>query len=144
MRAVLECRGGGVTHHSILSYQERLYGYLEQLALQRSTSTAANLPGGQRAASRGEEDPASLFRQAPSHGAGDNPLLDEVGRFAGRHYSLVPGLFWYYAQQLERCTRPSLWGLQMAVCTKQQVPGQATALAVGMLLDSRFIMLKYG
>ena len=73
-----------MTHHSIISYQERLYGYLEQLALQRPTSAAATLPGGQRAAARNAEDPASLFRQAPSRGAGENPLLDEVGRFAGR------------------------------------------------------------
>jgi len=75
------CRGGGVTHHSILSYQERLYGYLEQLALQQ-TAAAATLPSGQRAASREAEDPASLFRQAPSPRA-ENPLLDEFGRFAG-------------------------------------------------------------
>ena len=75
------CRGGGVTHHSILSYQERLYGYLEQLALQQ-TAAAATLLSGQQAAPRDAEDSASLFRQAPSLRA-ENPLLDEFGRFAG-------------------------------------------------------------
>ena len=75
-----------MTHHSIMSYQERLYGYLEQLAMQASTSAAATLPGGQRAASREAEDPASLFRQAPQPSVGENPLLDEMGRFAGRFF----------------------------------------------------------
>ena len=102
------CRGGGVTHHSIISYQERLYGYLEQLALQRSTSAAATLPGGQRAASRDAEDPGSLFRQAPRQGMGDNPLLDEVGRFAGmfpHHPWPILGSIDSKAEQC--CSRPS-------------------------------------
>ena len=70
-----------------MSYQERLYGYLEQLALQASTSAAATLPSGQRAASREAEDPASLFRQVPRPSVGENPLLDEMGRFAGIFFS---------------------------------------------------------
>ena len=73
-----------MTHHSIMSYQERLYGYLEQLALQATTSAAATLPGGQRPVTSEAEDPASLFRQAPGlQGSRENILLDEVGRFAG-------------------------------------------------------------
>ena len=75
-----------MTHHSIMSYQERLYGYLEQLALQATTSAAATLPGGQRPVTSEAEDPASLFRQAPGlRGSRENILLDEVGRFAGTY-----------------------------------------------------------
>lgn len=110
----VSCRGGGVTHHSILSYQERLYRYLEQLALQSTSTAAATLPSGQRATSREAEDAASLFRQAPRQGCGDNPLLDEVGRFAGTHlfipvFSAV-GLSGYMI--LAIACRNRLWHMQ--------------------------------
>ena len=134
------CRGGGVTHHSILSYQERLYGYLEQLALQRSTSAAATLPSGQRAASRDAEDPASLFRQAPSRGAGDNPLLEEVGRFAGTT-TFMRAL---HAQQ-DRGALQQAFPLGFAAgCTEEQLLGQATPATVGMLMDLGSTTLKHG
>lgn len=133
-----------MTHHSILSYQERLYGYLEQLALQRSTSAAATLPGGQRAASRDGEDPASLFRQAPSPGAGDNPLLDEVGRFAGKFELLSPAYPGFMGTKTEeRCSTPSHRALLLAVHSNKPM-GRPLSWPTAMLRDSGSMVLKHG
>ena len=76
------CRGGGVTHHSILSYQEKLASSLEHMAVQPrlpgSTSTAQDTPP------LDPEDPCSLFRLSPTTDDGHgHAVLDELGRSAG-------------------------------------------------------------
>ncbi len=76
------CRGGGVTHHSILSYQEKLASSLEHMAVQPrlpgSTSTARDTPP------LDPEDPCSLFRLSPTTDDGHgHAVLDELGRSAG-------------------------------------------------------------
>ncbi|BDA46815.1 hypothetical protein COCOBI_09-2680 [Coccomyxa sp. Obi] len=76
-------RGGGVTHHSILSYQEKLASFLEQMAIQ------PRLPGSTAAAQDAPpldpEDPCSLFKLSPTTDDGHgHAVLDELGRSAGR------------------------------------------------------------
>ncbi|KAK9918723.1 hypothetical protein WJX75_006273 [Coccomyxa subellipsoidea] len=75
-------RGGGVTHHSIKSYQEKLVTYLEQLTLQpRPLGSAA----AREALPVDPADPCSLFRLSPAtDDSGGHAVLDEVGRSAGK------------------------------------------------------------
>jgi hypothetical protein len=74
-----------VTHHSILSYQERLASYLEQLAVQPQHPLSAAVPATPVLDSA---DPASLFRLAPGTDAGagastHRELLEGLGRAVG-------------------------------------------------------------
>lgn len=88
-----------MTHHSILSYQERLAAHLEQLALAPRSPPGANPGSGAGAAAAAPaldaSDPASLFRLAPGTdaGASHHELLQGIGRMAGdcsdRAYLLI-------------------------------------------------------
>ena len=64
-----------MTHHSILSYQERLASYLQQLAVARP------------APDHDPADPSTLFRLSPGTDTGGigthHELLENVGRLAG-------------------------------------------------------------
>lgn len=83
-------RGGGVTHHSIKSYQEKLVTYLEQLTLQpRPLGSAA----AREALPVDPADPCSLFRLSPAtDDSGGHAVLDELGRSAGAHFCTVSKL----------------------------------------------------
>lgn len=73
-------RGGGVTHHSIMSYQEKLATYLEQLALQ---PRAPGAEAAQEPPPVDPEDPCSLFRLSTTTNARGHAVLEELGRSAG-------------------------------------------------------------
>ncbi len=77
------CRGGGVTHHSIKSYQEKLVTYLDQLALQPRPLGSAP----RDSPPVNPEDPCSLFRLSPAtDDSGGHAVLDELGRSAGADF----------------------------------------------------------
>lgn len=77
-------RGGGVTHHSIMSYQERLQGYLEQLAMQPASPCGS--PRDKAEPQMDPNNPESLFRLLPATDtASHDLLLGGVGRLAGVH-----------------------------------------------------------
>lgn len=99
-----------MTHHSILSYQERLAAYLEQLALAPRSTPGASLGSGAGAGARAPpspdaSDPASLFRLAPGTDAGGShrELLQGLGRMAGGR----PCLFWIQVLMTRHDARPS-------------------------------------
>lgn len=73
-------RGGGATHHSLMSYQERLAAYLSSLGLRSSLSASAAAPSTAHA-----PDPAALFALRRGRPPGDihQELAGHVGRAAG-------------------------------------------------------------
>ena len=73
-------RGGGATHHSLMSYQERLAAYLTSLGLHSSLSASAAAPSAAH-----PPDPAALFalRRGPPPGDIHHELAGHVGRAAG-------------------------------------------------------------
>ena len=89
------CRGAGVTHHSIMSYQERLISYMSTLARAPPTSQLARVSLHQEAASANMTSLFSPTAPGSDHrSAGpalDLAALDTMGRALGEA-AQVPSL----------------------------------------------------
>lgn len=83
---ILVGRGAGMTHHSVMSYQERLATYVDKLARSKSRSLSTSLEHYQE---RPSLNMTSLFAPPPipelqgPNGGLDQAALDDVGRALG-------------------------------------------------------------